>query len=134
MQDAEYAKNYVCHEYEVYTYIMIVIAGIREINEPLNEKATLLAGKPVNGNVCVAMYKKPEYNEQPPYVGLSISTLENILKIRQKSSSLTTNMEKSHSDYVNFEKILELEYVKHGDIPGLNAVNISGELLNIGKQ
>ncbi len=133
LHENDYENYYVYHEFEVYTHIMIVIAQIKEINGILNETATLLSGKPVNGTVYVAMYKKPDYNETPPYVGISVPILNKILKIRQKCASITTGMQRSQDEYINFEKILELENIKHKDKISLLASNIQGELLNIGK-
>lgn len=131
LTDAKYETNYVCHEYEVYTHVMIIVADLREINGKLNKTATLLAGKPVNGTVFVALYKKPEFNEQPPYVGLTINRLNNILKIREKSASFTTGMERSDREYVNFEKIIEIEIDKYSKHPSIEPESIVGELLNI---
>jgi len=130
LTDSNYTENCVCHEYEVYTHVMIVTADTRQINGELNKIATLLTGKPVNGTVFVAMYKKPDYNENPPYVGLSIERLKKILAIRQKSASLTTGMAISEKEYANFDNILELEIEKHSDKPNLLVNEITGELLN----
>lgn len=131
LTDSNYEDNYVYHEYEIYTHVMIIIADRREINGQLNNMATLLAGKPVYGKVFIALYKKPEFNENPPYVSLSFTTLKNILNIRQKHASLTTNMNRSDREYINFEKLLELENIKHTDKPTLLATEITGEPLNI---
>jgi len=76
------------------------------------------------------MYKKPEYNENPPYVGLSIDCLKNILSIRRRSTLLTTGMTRSDREYVNFEKLLELENIKHANKPSLNLTDITGDSLN----
>lgn len=130
LTDPDYAKNYVYHEYEVYTYVMMIIADTREVNGILNQTATLLAGRPVNGDVFVAIYRKPEFNENPPYMDLSISTITNILNIRQRSVSLSTGMNSTDKEYINFKKLLELEKLKHKDIPILVATDIKGELLN----
>lgn len=130
LTDPDYAKNYVYHEYEIYTHVMIVIVDVREQNGTRNDTATLLCGKPVNGTVFVGMYRKPEYNEQPPYVGVSIQRLKDILKIRKKAASLTTGMQRSEKEYVNFDKILELEREKHSDKTSQIASEITGELLN----
>jgi hypothetical protein len=132
LSDNEYEKHYVCHEYEVYTHVMIIIADVRERNSKINKTASLLAGKPVCGSVMVAMYKKPEYDEHPPYVGLSVEKIKTILSIRQKSAHLTTGFERSERDYINFEKLLELEKTKHADKPSLLIGDIQGESLNIG--
>lgn len=131
LTDTNYASNYVYHEYEVYTHIMMIITDTREINGVLNEIATLLAGKPVNGDVFVALYRKPEYNENPPYVSVTENLIKSILNIRQKSVSLTTGMNRAEREYINFEKILELEQRKHEQLPSHLATEIQGELLNI---
>jgi hypothetical protein len=130
LTDKDYEKHYQYHEYEVYTHVMIVIVDTRERDGPINGTATLLAGKPVNGTVFVALYKKPDFNENPPYVGLTVENLNLILSIRQKSWVLTTGMGKSDQEYVNFEKILELESIKHSNMPGLKVSDISGDSLN----
>ena len=132
LTDPQYEKHVVLHEYEIYTHVLIIIADTRENNGTLNIKGTLLANNPVNGTIFIAMYKKPEFNEQPPYTSISKNTLESILNIRQKSANLTTNFSKSDKEYVNFEKLLELENLKHSNLPNKNVNNIIGELLNIG--
>lgn len=131
MTDNEYEKNYIYHEYEVYTHVMIIIADVREINAPPNKTASFLAGKPVNGTVYVALYKKPDYNENPPYVRLNIDRLNKILNLRRKSPSITTGMSASDKEYINFEKILNLETEKHSDKPSMSFEEITGESLNI---
>ena len=133
LTDNDYEKNYVYHEYEVYTHIIMIVADTREVNGTLNETATLLAGKPVNGNVFIAMYRKPDYNENPPYISLNKVLLTDILSIRQKSSSLTTglNTTSTEKEYINFEKLIDLEKQKHAELPNLLATEIKGELLNI---
>jgi len=130
LTDPDYSKNYVYHEYEVYTYVMTIIADTREVDGILNHTATLLAGKPVNGDVFVAIYRKPDFNENPPYMNLSINTITDILNIRQRSASLTTGMSTTDKEYINFKKLLELEKLKHKDVPILVATDIKGELLN----
>lgn len=131
LTDPNYEKNYVYHEYEIYTHVIKVITDTREINGIQNNIGTLLCGAPVNGTIFVGLYKKPQYDEEPPYVDLSIQKLNAILKIRQKSTSLTTGMQKSDNEYVNFEKILEMEYIKHKNIKNKNVSDINGELLNL---
>jgi hypothetical protein len=131
LTDNEYEKNYIYHEYEVYTHIMIIIADVREVNAPSNKTASFLAGKPVNGTVYVALYKKPDYNENPPYVRLDIDRLNKILNLRRKSPTITTGMSASDKEYINFEKILNLEIEKHSDKPSMTFEEISGESLNV---
>ena len=131
LTDKNYEKNYVYHEYEVYTYVMIIIADTRQCCGKTNNTASFLAGKPVNGDVFIAFYKKPEYNENPPYVSVSTDKLNEILSIRKKSPIFTTGMNRSDREYVNFEKIVELECNKHCKHADLNITDIKGELLNI---
>lgn len=131
LTDAKYAEHYIYHEYEVYTHVMIIIVDTRETNGPRNNIGSFLAGKPVNGTIFVAMYKKPEYDESPPYVGLSVDRLKLILSLRQRSTTLTTGMSRSEREYVNFEKLLELENKKHAAKPLLELGEITGELLNL---
>lgn len=117
LSEKDYKDNYVYHEYEVYTHVMLIVADTREINGTVNKTATMLAGKIVKGTVFVAMYKKPEYNENPLYVGISIEQLKKILEIRKRSVELTTGMSQSDKEYINFDKILELECSKHSTKP-----------------
>jgi hypothetical protein len=131
LSDPDYAKHYVYHEYEIYTHVLMIIADTREINTKINSIGSFLAGSPVNGTVFIAMYKKPEYNENPPYVSLMIEILNNILSIRRRSTSLTTGMSRSDREYINFEKLLELENIKHIDKPLLDISQITGPLLNL---
>lgn len=134
LSDSNYSEKYVYHEYEIYTHVMVIFAEVGAHGQKINEKASLLAGKPVSGNVHVVLYKKPEYNENPPYISLSSHTLNLIYEIRRKSASLTTGMEKSQNEYVNFEKILDLENKKHLNKPSLKIAEILslGESLNVG--
>lgn len=134
LSDNDYLEKYVSHEYEVYTHVMIIFAEVGATDQKINEKASFLAGKPVHGTVHVALYKKPEYNENPPYISLSSQTLDTIYEIRRRSSSLTTGMEKSQNEYVNFEKLLDLENKKHGNKSPLKITEITGESLNIGNK
>jgi len=131
LSDTNYASNYVYHEYEVYTCVMMIITDTREVNGVLNETATLLAGKPANGDVFVALYRKPEYNENPPYVSVTKNLIQSILNIRKRSVSLTTGMNREEREYINFEKILELEQRKHEQLPIRLVTEIQGELLNM---
>jgi hypothetical protein len=131
LTDNNYEQHYIYHEYEVYTHVMIIIVDVREINGTLNEKATLLAGHPVNGTVFVAMYRKPEYNENPPYISLSMDRLTKILTIREKSASLTTGKERADREYINFDYLLDLECHKHSQKIPLIATQINGEYLNV---
>lgn len=133
LTDNDYEKHYVYHEYEVYTHVIMIVADTREINGGLNETATLLAGNPVNGDVFVALYRKPEYNENPPYISLNKDRLSDILAIRQKSASLTTNFNNvsTEKEYINFEKLLELEKKKHEHLSTLSVSEMKGQLLNV---
>jgi hypothetical protein len=133
LSDPDYAKHYVYHEYEIYTHVLMIIADTREINTKINIIGSFLAGNPVNGTIFIAMYKKPEYNENPPYISLMIETLNNILSIRRRSTNLTTGMSRSEREYINFEKLLELENLKHIDKPLLDISQITGPLLNLNK-
>jgi len=131
LTDAQYAEHYIYHEYEVYTHVIMVIVDTREIQGIRNHIGSFLTGKPVNGTIFVAMYKKPEYNENPPYIGLTVDRLQSILSLRQRSTTITTGMTNSDREYVNFEKLLELENIKHADKPLLDLSEITGQLLNM---
>ena len=120
LSDPDYAEHYVYHEYELYTHVLLIIVDTREINTKINNIGSFLAGHPVNGTIFIAMYKKPEFNENPPYISLTIEILNNILSIRRRSTALTTGMSRSEREYINFEKLLELENIKHIDKPLLD--------------
>jgi len=132
LSDNLYQKHYVLHEYEIYNHVVIIIADTREINGKLNKTASYIANCPVNGNVIIALYKKPEFDESPPYVSITSQKLNDILFIRQRSPASTTGLTNSNHEYVNFEKLIELEKLKHKDKPIITIENIKGELLNIG--
>jgi hypothetical protein len=131
LSDPKYAENYIYHEYEIYTHIMMLIVDTREIHGKINKIGSFLAGRPVNGTVFVAIYKKPDYNENPPYIGLSVHQLINIISLRQRSAGLTTGMSVSEKEYVNFDKLIELENIKHKNMPLLTIGEIKGESLNL---
>jgi hypothetical protein len=132
LSDKEYQKHYVIHEYEVYNHVIVIIADTREINGKLNTTASYIANCPVNGPVLIALYKKPEYDENPPYVSITSQKLNDILFIRQRSPASTPGLNKSNHEYVNFEKLIELEISKYKDKSVIPISNIKGELLNIG--
>jgi hypothetical protein len=129
MTDKEYEKHYVYHEYEIYTHVMIIIVDVRTTNT-LNKIATYLAGRPVHGTVFIAMYRKPEYDEHPPYVSITQDILKQILSIRKKCTSLTTGVQRSDKEYINFEKLLELEINKHKELEDVDISKITGDSLN----
>lgn len=131
VSDPDYEKHYVYHEYEVYTHIMMIVADVRCAGAKQNVKASMLAGCPVNGTVFVALYKKPDYNEKPPFSCLSTDVLDSILRLRQRSPALTVGKEKSDDEYINFEKLLELENINHANKPIIKVTDITGELLNL---
>jgi hypothetical protein len=108
----------------------MMIVDTRECDGLPNHTASLLAGAPVNGTVFVASYKKPDFDEQPPFAGLSIPILKKILELRKRSSALTTGMANSEKDYVNFENLLDLEIVKHAATPVRCFSELTGDLLN----
>ena len=124
---------YRYHEYEIYTHVLIIVVDttVEITKENLNKKATHIAGKPTYGDVFIGMYKKPDYNFAPPYAGLSISILDKILNIRSRSTEFTTNKSKSDHEYINFEKLLDLENKKYKDHAILDADKIEGEILNL---
>ena len=129
--DKDYTTNYVYHEYEIYTHILLLFADTRETEGKLNETGTLLAGHPVRGHIHIALYKKPLYNEQPPYMSLSIETLNMIINIRSKDPLLTTGLTQTEKEYINFNNLLHIECEKYKDTPTRNATLITGQLLNI---
>lgn len=130
LTDPEYEQHYIYHEYEVYTHVLIVIADVREKNGKINEKATLLCNKPIKGKVFVALYKKPNFNENPPYINLNIERFNNILNIRKISANLTEGTTNTEREYVNFDKLLQLENDKYKNTPTLKISQINGECLN----
>lgn len=131
LTDPDYEQNYVYHEYEIYTHIIIIIADTRQKNGTLNVNASFLAGSPVKGDVFVALYKKPEYNETPPYVTLSTTLLTDILFIRKKSVSLTTGLNRADREYINFLYLIDLEKKTHSNKLDKNIRDLSGQLLNL---
>jgi len=127
LSEPDYENKYVYHEYEIYNYVMTIIVK-KEETEP-NILAMFLSGCKVNGKVYVSLYRKPTYNEKPPFISLDINRLNNIISIRKRNPSLTTNFNYSN-EYINFDKLIELELVKHNSIPFRNISDINGDLLN----
>ena len=70
LTEKDYEKYYRYHEFEMYTNVIRVIIDTRlnEKTDSCNEAVSWLCGKRVYGPVYVSMYKKPEYNENPPFV------------------------------------------------------------------
>jgi hypothetical protein len=128
-----YENIYRYHEYEIYTHVLLIIVNttIEPNKANLNKNATYLAGKPTYGDVFIGMYKKPDYNEALPYSSISIPILNKIINIRSKSTELTTNKTNAEHEYINFEKLLELEIDKHNNRPTINSDIIDGASLNI---
>lgn len=114
--DPDFDKHYVYHEYEVYTHVMIVFVNSDHIEANINEKASLLCGcdNIVKGKAYVALYRKPVYGENPPYVDLNLDRFNKIFGIRTISPELTTGMATNpEKEYVNLDKLLQLEHTKH---------------------
>lgn len=130
LTDNKYNEHYIYHEYEIFTHIMVVIVDVRETNGTINKLGTLLCGKPVNGTIFIGLYRKPEFNENPPYIDLSIDRLKNILSIRQKDCTLTTNFVNSDREYINFDNLLKIKKNEYKTLKTINISNITGELLN----
>jgi hypothetical protein len=130
LTDKNYDKHYVYHEYEIYTHVIVVTVDVREVNGNINKLGTLLCGKPVKGKIYIGMYRKPDFNENPPYVTLSINQLQNILHIRMKGTGLTTDFANSEKEYINFDKLLEIKINEHRDLKNKQLSDITGELLN----
>jgi hypothetical protein len=133
LSDKDYKDHYIYHEYEVYTHVMMIITDVREANKSndnINETASFLAGGLAKGRVFIAMYKKPDYSETPAYANLNIERLKKILEIRKVSTDLTTGMSCSDKEYINFDKILELEWAKHKDKPTVTLDSLKGECIN----
>jgi hypothetical protein len=128
-----YENIYRYHEYEIYTHVLIIIVNttIETNKENLNKNATYLAGKPTFGDVFIGMYKKPDYNEAQPYSSISIPLLNKIINIRSKSTQITTNKTNAEHEYINFEKLLELDIDKHKNHATINIDTIDGVSLNI---
>lgn len=130
MTDSNYQEHYTYHEYEIYTHIIMIVVDKRMLNHDLNIAGTYLAGQPVNGDIHVAFYRKPEYDEHPPYITVKKERLMDIIEIRKKSPTSTNGMQNTEKEYINFEKILELEVAKHSSKPCIDISKIQGESLN----
>jgi hypothetical protein len=128
-----HADIYRYHEYEIYTHVIIIIVDttVEPTKENLNRKGTQLSGKPTYGDIFIGMYKKPEYTVNPPYIGLPIPLLNKILNIRSRSIDLTINKTNSNHEYINFEKLLDIEIKKYKNMSIIDADMISGDMLNL---
>ncbi len=111
LTDPKYEEHYRYHEFEFYNCVIKVILDIRSSSttDVTNVPASFICGRIVKGDVFIAMYRKPEFNEHPPYISITKNILENIIKIRKLSENVGTNINKSDKEYINFEKLLELE-------------------------
>jgi len=125
--------EYIYHEYEIYTKILMVIVNTTEKDNKLNEKATLIAGHPVRGTVYFGLYNKSQSitEKYSPYINLSIEMLNNILSIRSRDINLTINHTQGDNEYINFEKLLELEEARHSTKSINDPAKFIGTLLNI---
>jgi hypothetical protein len=130
LSDKDYKDHYIYHEYEIYTHVMIIVVDVREVDGKINEPASFLAGNVAKGRVFVSLYKKPEYTETPSYVSLNLKNLKNIIEIRKRSVDSTIGVTQSEKEYINFEKILELECSKYSDKPVVRIKDFTGECLN----
>jgi len=131
LTDNKYEEHYRYHEYEVYTRVMVCVVDIRENNGTINETASLLIGIPVKGSVHVGMYQKPEYKEDPPYVSVSPEIIQQILKVRRVSPTLTSGHSNSSKEYINFYNLLALESQKYTDTPSRNVKDMKEQPLNL---
>jgi hypothetical protein len=110
LTDPTYEAHYRYHEYEIYNCVIKVILDINYNNDTsTNINASWICNRIIKGDVFIAMYRKPEFNENPPYISISQETFKNIVNLRKLSSTAGTNINKSDKEYINFEKLLEIE-------------------------
>ncbi len=118
MIDPMYEKKYRYHDYEIFDRIVQVVVSTAvptavSNNDDINEIASWICNRIVNGKVYIGMYKKPEFNENPPFVSITNELLNKIVMLRKKSITAGTMFAKSPNEYANFEMLLDLEIEKH---------------------
>ena len=127
-EDAEYTSKYRGHQFEFYNNIIDVFVNTscNADNSEKNISASFLCGATVYGRVWVGLSKCPTYNEDPPFIDLTIQRLKAIIEIRSKG--ISTPKEEGNV-YVNLDKVMSLTVTKYREKEVLD-VNAFETVLN----
>lgn len=108
---ANYDKFYRYHEYEFFNMVLQIVVDIREekLETNINHNASFICNQLVYGRSWIGMYRKPYYNEIPPYISIDCEILEKIIRVRNRSPTIGTGVSVSPDHYINFYMILDLE-------------------------
>jgi len=108
---ADYDKFYRYHEYEFFNMVLQVIVDIREdrCESNINQGSSFICNQIVHGRTWIGMYRKPYFNENPPYISIDHQLLEKIIKIKNYSSTIGTGVSVSPEQYINFYTLVDLE-------------------------
>ena len=110
-QVADYDKFFRYHEYEFINMVLQVIVDTREerSEKNINNNASFICNQLVYGRSWISMYRKPYFNEHPPYITIDRNVLERIIRVRNQSPTIGTNVTVSPEHYINFYMMLDLE-------------------------
>jgi hypothetical protein len=117
LNDPKYEEHLRYHEYEFYNVVLKVIVDLRDEDKPINESMSWLCGKVVKGMVRIGMYKKPEFNEQPPYHTITADLFKKIVMLKQINQNIGVGVNRSPNEYMNLYKIVELDIVQYQGLP-----------------
>jgi len=106
-----YDKFFRYHEYEFFNMVLQVVVDTREerTDKNINHNASFICNQLVYGRSWIGMYRKPCFNEIPPYITIDCKVLERIIRVRNQSPTSGTNVSVSPEHYINFYMMLELE-------------------------
>lgn len=118
-QSKDINKDFKVIDIELYNRLIRVIFDTRQTQNsaPLNENISFLCNKFVYGNVCVAMLKKPIFNEDIEFVSLSEDVFNSFIQLRKKSAEEGTMVQNSPDNYINFEISLHTALEKYKNDP-----------------
>ncbi len=132
LNEPDYDKHYRYHEYEMFTNVIRVIVDTRsnEQTSSYNETISWLCGKRVYGTVYVGMYKKPEYNENPPFISLNSEIFDKIIKLKKISRDAGNDFTKPVNQYANFLFLVDIELDKCKNDVVSESNSIDSDVLN----
>ncbi len=115
--NANEASNYKFIEYELFDKIMMMFIELNPINDVINEKASILYGKKVNGKAIFALRSKPNdiKHTEFAYENLSVDMIEKLLSILSVDHGefKESDEEKNIMKVYNFHTVLEKRYSKY---------------------
>jgi len=113
----EEANNVKFIEFEVFDRILMMFIELKPKNDIINEKASIIFGKKINGKVIFALRRKNEDIKQTDYIYEEINkdTIEKLIRILtvKQDEIKETDKEKNNMKIYNFYTIIEFRHNKY---------------------